>query len=317
VNEDEFHEFCLEQYKRNPHSLIGSSTHDTKRSEDVRARLNVLSEMPNEWSEAVWRWSKMNERHRKNHFPDRNIEYVLYQTLVGSWPISPERLLAYMEKASCEAKQHTDWNHRDKQYDTALKDFVAAALRDEEFIRDLEKFIGSLEESAHINSLAQTLIKLIAPGVPDIYQGNEIWDFSLVDPDNRRPVDFALRKHLFAEAKQLSAEEAWKRRGEGLPKLWLIEKTLNFRAQHEGIFNGDYKPVFPRGERAEHVVAFIRGGSAMTVVSRFTRSRAGEMPTLCLPDGIWRNEFTGENFSGKVGAGDLLKKFPVALLVRE
>ncbi|HXB59069.1 MAG TPA: malto-oligosyltrehalose synthase [Candidatus Acidoferrales bacterium] len=317
VNEDEFHEFCLEQYKRNPHSLIGSSTHDTKRSEDVRARLNVLSEMPNEWSEAVWRWSKMNDRHRKNHFPDRNIEYVLYQTLVGSWPISPERLLAYMEKASCEAKQHTDWNHRDKQYDTALKDFVAAALRDEEFIRDLEKFIGSLEEPAYINSLAQTLIKLTAPGVPDIYQGNEIWDFSLVDPDNRRPVDFALRKHLFAEAKQLSAEETWKRRAEGLPKLWMIQRTLAFRAQHEAIFTGDYEPVFPRGERAEHVVAFIRGGSAMTVVPRFTHSVAGEMPVLHLPDGKWRNEFTGENFSGEADAGDVLKKFPVALLVRE
>ena len=317
VNEDEFHESCLKQARQNPHSMLGSSTHDTKRSEDVRARLNVLSEIPVEWGEAVLRWSKMNERHRKNHFPDRNIEYFLYQTLVGAWLISPERLAAYMEKASCEAKQHTDWNHRDKQYDDALKDFAAAIPGDEEFTRDLEKFLGSLTEAAQINSLAQTLIKLTAPGVPDIYQGNETWDFSLVDPDNRRPVDFTKRKRLLSEAKELSAEEAWKRRDEGLAKLWLIYKTLAFRAQHEEIFNGDYEPVFPRGENTEYVVAFIRGGSVMTVIPRFTRNRAGVMPMLHLPDGNWRNEFTGENFSGEVAASDLLKKFPVALLVRE
>ena len=317
VNEDEFHEFCLKQQKQNPHTLFGTSTHDTKRSEDVRARLNVLSEMPAEWGKAVLRWSKMNERHRKNHFPDRNIEYVLYQTLVGSWPISPERLLTYMEKASCEAKQHTDWNHRDAKYDAALKFFAIAALHNEEFTRDLEKFVGSLEEAAQINSLAQTLIKLTAPGVPDIYQGNEIWDFSLVDPDNRRPVDFALRRSLLAEAKQLTVEDAWKRRGEGLPKLWLIQKALAFRAQYEGAFSGGYEPVFPRGENAEHIVAFIRGGSVMTIVPRFTRSRVGEMPTLHLPDGNWRNEFTGEIFSGEVAVSDLFQKFPVALLVRE
>jgi (1->4)-alpha-D-glucan 1-alpha-D-glucosylmutase len=317
VNEDEFHKFCVEQHKHSPHSMLGSSTHDTKRSEDVRARLNVLSEIPAEWSAAVLRWSKINERHRKNHFPDRNIEYVLYQTLVGSWPISSERLLAYMEKASCEAKQHTDWNHRDGQYDAALKDFVTATLRDEEFVHDLEKFVDPIAEAGRTNSLAQTLIKLTAPGVPDIYQGNEIWDFSLVDPDNRRAVDFALRKRLLFEAKELSAEEIWKRRDEGLPKLWLIEKTLAFRARHEEVFNGDYEPVFPRGENMDHIVAFIRGGSAMTVVPRFTRSRVGEMPVLHLPDGNWRSKFTGENFSGEVVAGDLLKKFPVALLVRE
>jgi (1->4)-alpha-D-glucan 1-alpha-D-glucosylmutase len=317
IGEEEFHEFCLEQSKRNPHTLLGSSTHDTKRSEDVRARLNVLSEMPAEWSEAVRRWSKMNERYRKNHFPDRNIEYVLYQTLVGSWPISLERLLAYVDKASCEAKQHTDWNHRDSQYDSALKNFVTAVVRDEGFIRDLEKLIGSLTEAAQVNSLAQTLIKLTAPGVPDLYQGNEVWDFSLVDPDNRRPVDFTLRKRLLSEAKHLSAEEAWSRRGDGVPKLWLIQKALAFRAGHEGVFNGDYEPVFLQGEKADHMVAYIRGGRAMTVVPRFTRSGAGKMPALPLPDGNWYNVFTGGNYSGEIAIGDLLEKFPVALLARE
>jgi (1->4)-alpha-D-glucan 1-alpha-D-glucosylmutase len=186
-----------------------------------------------------------------------------------------------------------------------------------DFIGDLEKFVASLEESAQINSLAQTLIKLTAPGVPDIYQGNEIWDFSLVDPDNRRPVNFELRRCLLAETKQHSAGEAWQRRASGLPKLWLIKKTFAFRAQHAGIFEGSYEPVIARGENADGVIAFVRDGQAMTVVPRFTRSRHGEMPTLPLPKGKWSNEFTGESFSGEIEIGELFKKFPVALLVRK
>lgn len=314
---DEFHEFCRKLQARGGRSMLCTSTHDTKRSEDVRARLNVLSEIPDEWRAAVLRWAKMNERHRKNHFPDRNIEYVLYQSLVGAWPISRERLLAYMEKASCEAKQHTDWGHRNVQYDEALKNFVTAALGDREFTADLEKFVASLAEAAQTNSLAQTLIKLTAPGVPDIYQGTEIWDFSLVDPDNRRLVDFELRKRLLAEAEQLSAEEVWKRRDEALLKLWLIQKTLAFRAQHQELFDGDYEPIFPRGNNADRLIAFIRGGGVMTIIPRFTHNRAEELPTLLLPPGKWRNEFTGESFTGEIAAGELLGKFPVALLVRE
>jgi (1->4)-alpha-D-glucan 1-alpha-D-glucosylmutase len=317
VSLDEFHEYCRKLQIRGGHSMLSSSTHDTKRSEDVRARLNVLSEIPREWSAAVSRWAKMNERHRRNHFPDRNIEYVLYQTLASAWPISLERLLAYMEKASCEAKQHTDWNHRNPQYDQALKDFVTNALGNRDFIADMEIFVASLAKAAQINSLAQTLIKLTAPGVPDIYQGNEIWDFSLIDPDNRRPVDFELRKRLLAEAKELSATDAWKRRDEGVPKLWLIQKTLIFRARHEELFNGNYEPIFPHEKNTDHIIVFVRGGSVMTVVPRFTQSRAGDLPKLALPPGRWRNEFTGEYFSGNIFVGELLAKFPVALLVRE
>lgn len=317
VSLDEFHQFCQRHSVRCPHSMLTSSTHDTKRSEDVRARLNVLSEIPKEWSEAVLRWSKMNEPHRKNHFPDRNIEYVLYQTLVGVWPISPERLLAYMEKASCESKQHTDWNHRNTEYDQALKNFTLAALANKEFIRDLEKFITSLTEAAQINSLAQTLVKLTAPGVPDIYQGNELWDFSLVDPDNRRPVDFNLRQRFCGEAKMLSAEEVWQRRGEGLPKLWLIQKTLTLRTDHPEIFHGDYTPVYTQGENANHIAAFMRSEKVITVVPRFTHNRAGQLPALPLPEGNWRNEFTGAIFTGEMDTSKLLEKFPVALLVRE
>jgi (1->4)-alpha-D-glucan 1-alpha-D-glucosylmutase len=312
-----FHEFCHAQEERGGTSMLCSSTHDTKRSEDVRARLNVLSEIPGEWAETVSRWSKMNERHRKNQFPDRNAEYLLYQTLVGAWPISLERILAYMEKASCEAKQHTDWNHRNARYDEALKAFVTNALADSDFVLDLENFIDSLAEAAHVNGLAQTLIKLTAPGIPDIYQGNEILDYSLVDPDNRRTVDFEVRKRLLDETNRMGAEESWKRRDEGLAKLWLIQKTLSWRARHQAVFDGDYEPLFACRENADHIVAFIRDGKAMTVISRFNRSRAGGMPALLLPRGIWRNEFTHEIFIGEVSTARLLRKFPVALLVHE
>ena len=317
VSADAFHAFCHRQQERGVCSMLCSSTHDTKRSEDVRARLNVLSEIPGEWSQAVSRWAKINEKHRKNHFPDRNAEYLLYQTLVGAWPISRERILAYMEKASCEAKQHTDWNHRNSQYDGALKDFVTAALADGEFVRDLESFVASLAEAAHVNSLAQTLVKLTAPGVPDIYQGNEIYDFSLVDPDNRRPVDYEARKRLLSDAKKMGAEEAWKRRDEGMAKLWLIQKTLAYRARHETLFGGDYEPFLAGGENAGDIVAFIRDRRAMTVVLRFNRSRSGGMPVLLLPRGIWRNVFTEEMFIGEIATGKLFRKFPVALLARE
>jgi (1->4)-alpha-D-glucan 1-alpha-D-glucosylmutase len=299
--------------------MLASSTHDTKKSEDVRARMNLLSEIPGEWRETVLRWSKMNERHRRNNFPDRNMEYLFYQTLVGAWPISLERILAFMEKASCEAKQHTDWNSRNSEYDLALKNFVMATLADENFKKDFEKFVASLDKASQINSLAQTLIKLTAPGVPDIYQGCELWDFSLVDPDNRRPVDFALRQQLLAEAKNLSAEKIWNHRAEGLPKLWLIQKTLKLRERFSDFSNFNYDPVFAPGANVENIVAFSRGGKVITLVPRFLlkSNNDRQSTSLKLPAGNWRNEFTGENFSGEARAENLFQKFPVALLVRK
>ncbi|HEY1718115.1 MAG TPA: malto-oligosyltrehalose synthase [Verrucomicrobiae bacterium] len=319
VSAEEFHGFCRKQKEHWPNTMLCSSTHDTKRSEDVRARMNLLSEIPGEWRETVLRWSKMNERHRQKEFPDRNMEYLFYQTLVGAWPISRERILAYMEKASCEAKQHTDWNGRNKEYDDALKNFVTATLADKHFKTDLEKFVVSLVEAAQIASLAQTLIKLTAPGVPDIYQGNELWDFSLVDPDNRRLVDFEIRKKLLAAAKNLSAEEIWQRRDEGLPKLWLTQKVLQLRARESEIFHGDYEPIFVRGQKENHVVAFVRGSKAITVVPRFAREIKSDWANVALelPDGNWQNEFTRENFSGETGVEKLFENFPVALLIRE
>jgi (1->4)-alpha-D-glucan 1-alpha-D-glucosylmutase len=319
VSAVEFHKFCGELQTHWPHTMLASSTHDTKKSEDVRARMNLLSEIPDEWREAVLRWSQMNERHRQNNFPNRNMEYLFYQTLVGAWPISLERILAFMEKASCEAKQHTDWNNRNSEYDDALKIFIVGTLADENFKNDLEKFVASLMKAAQINSLAQTLIKLTAPGVPDIYQGCELWDFSLVDPDNRRPVDFALRRQLLAEAKNLSAEKIWDRRAEGLPKLWLIQKTLKLRERFSDFSNFNYEPIFAAGVNAENIVAFSRGEKVITLVPRFLLklNNNWQDTSLGLPAGNWRNEFTGENFNGEARAGNLFQKFPVALFVRK
>ncbi|HEX9045669.1 MAG TPA: malto-oligosyltrehalose synthase [Verrucomicrobiae bacterium] len=313
---DEFHRFCQRQQADWPQTMLTTSTHDTKRSEDVRARMNVLSEMPDTWCEAVLRWSRRNERHRQNGFPDRNAEYLYYQTLAGAWPISVKRLQAYMEKATREAKQHTDWTHPRPAYDEALKAFVAATLADREFIADLEQFLLGITEAGQINSLAQTLIKLTAPGVPDIYQGNELWDYSLVDPDNRRPVDFDARQRLLAEVTSLPAREAWQGRDSGVAKLWLIQKTLAFRADHADLFGGDYAPLFARGAKADHIVAFVRGGRALTIVPRFVVKLDGAWSdtVLKLPAGTWRQVFSDETISGEVPMDTVFEKFPVALL---
>jgi len=311
-----FHQFCSEHQNRRPNSMLTTSTHDTKRSEDVRARLNLLSEIPDLWSQAVQRWTAMNAGHKRGDWPDRNAEYLFYQTLVGAWPLTSGRVLACMEKSVREAGQQTTWARNNSQYEAALCNFIAEALRDPEFVRDMERFVAGLTEAGHINSLAQTLIKLTAPGVPDIYQGCELWDFSLVDPDNRRPVDFELRQRLLAEAKKLSAEEIWARHEEGLPKLWMIQKTLDLRSHRKHCFSGQYEPMYARGQKAGQVIAFIRGGGVITVVPRWTLKSNDWGDTLLeLPSGLWRNEFTGEDFAGTAKIDKLFKNFPVALLV--
>jgi (1->4)-alpha-D-glucan 1-alpha-D-glucosylmutase len=313
---EQFHEVCEAAHKHWPHTMLATSTHDTKRSEDVRARLDLLSEIPDQWISAVRHWSAVNEKHRREGLPDRNAEYHFYQMLVGAWPLPADRALAYMEKASREAKQHTSWSEPNAAYDTALKYFVTATLSDPQFTAGVSNFVTALNVPGQINSLAQTLLKLTAPGVPDFYQGNELWDFSLVDPDNRRTVDFALRQRLAAEAKDLSAEAAWQRRDEGLPKLWLIQRTLRLRARRPDWFEGNYEPRFALGARANHVIAFSRGGGIMAIVPRFPLKLKGDWldTTLELPRGNWRNEFTGEDFSGKTPVARLLMQFPVALL---
>src|SRR5262245_5744517 len=168
--------------------MLATSTHDTKRSEDVRARLDLLSEIPERWAGAVHRWSVRNSRHRPGDWPDRNAEYLFYQTLVGAWPIDSDRMTAYMAKATREAKAHTSWTSPNETYEHALRAFIESSMADRAFTSDLEAFVAPLIAAGRVNSLAQTLLKLTTPGIPDIYQGNELWDLSLVDPDNRRPV---------------------------------------------------------------------------------------------------------------------------------
>ena len=301
--------------------MLASSTHDTKRSEDMRARLHLLSEIPERWREAVERWTELNERYRSGGFPDRNAEYLLYQTLVGTWPIETERVVAYMEKASREAKMHTSWTHPKADYETALREFVKGISNDRKFKADLETFVKPLIEPGRVNSLAQTLIKLTAPGVPDFYQGSELWDLSVVDPDNRRPVDYALRRRLLSELDGMTAEEIWSRIDEGLPKLWVIRQALKLRQCRQllGPESG-YHSLVARGEKSAHVVAFARGERAITVVPRLVLKLGGSWgdSTVELPPGRWHHAFTEEIFNGgELRIANLFKRFPVALLSRE
>src|SRR5690606_19917331 len=200
ISGENFHEFCHRLHRAWPDNLLTTSTHDTKRSEDVRARISVLTEIPSQWAEAVRSWSRMNQGAWRGRTPDRHAEYLLYQTLIGAWPISVERAREYMLKACREAKVHTSWHEPSPDYEDAILGFTERILESREFITSLEEFVDPLVKPGRINSLAQTLIKLTAPGVPDFYQGSELWDLSLVDPDNRRPVDFARRRELLVSA---------------------------------------------------------------------------------------------------------------------
>jgi (1->4)-alpha-D-glucan 1-alpha-D-glucosylmutase len=316
-----YHQSCLDAQRQWPHAMLATSTHDTKRSEDVRARLWTLSEIPAAWTAAVKRWSLWNERHRSGKYPDRNAEYLFYQTAVGAWPISPERMSAYMEKAAREAKEHTHWTEPNCDYEEALKGFVSRTMADAAFGADLEQFVADLVEPGHINSLSQTLLKLTSPGIPDIYQGTELWDFSLVDPDNRRPVDFAERQRLLAGMDKLGAEAVWARRAEGLPRLWLIQKTLSCRREYGHCFDASagYEPLRAEGPKASHAISYRRGDGVIVIAPRMVLALRRDWTDthLALPAGPWRNEFTGELFpGGQTRLSALLRSFPVALLCR-
>jgi len=314
-----FHEACVDAQAHWPRSLLASSTHDTKRSEDVRARIHLLSEIPERWREAVTRWAAWNERHRRDDVPDKNAEYLLYQTLVGAWPCATERAVAYMEKAAREAKVRTSWTDPNPVYDAGLRAFVERVMGDAQFTADLRAFVEPLVEPGRITSLAQTLIKLTAPGVPDFYQGTELWDLSLVDPDNRRPVDYERRRRLLAEVATLTPEEMWRRIDEGIPKLWVIRQGLGARQRGLCGPEDSYRGIVPRGGKAEHIVAFARGERVVTVVPRLTIKLGGGWgdTTIELPEGRWQDALTGERVDGgEVPVGRLLSRFPVALLTR-
>ncbi|MFA6916792.1 MAG: malto-oligosyltrehalose synthase [Parachlamydiales bacterium] len=314
----QFHDTCQEQSQR-PYSLLATTTHDTKRSEDVRARLSLLSEIPEQWDTAVKRWFKLNENCLQEGVPDRNLEYFIYQTLVGAWPINKERLEEYIEKAMREAKEHTSWTQPHQDYENGVKQFISAVLQNESFLSELKRFVDVLEKPGRVIGLAQTLIKLTAPGIPDIFQGSELWNMTLVDPDNRRKVDFELRQNLLSELKNLSVEQVLAKMDSGLPKLWLIKKVLHFRKENPDLFNakGTYKPLWAKGKNADHVVSYMRGDSAVVITPRLVLQLNDEWgdTSLDLPTGSWHSVLTGDKFQGGiVTLQELLQHFPVALL---
>jgi (1->4)-alpha-D-glucan 1-alpha-D-glucosylmutase len=350
----EFHAAMQARRRECPGALSATSTHDTKRSEDVRARINVLSEVPGLWRQRVARWQRLNRRHRSvvdgRPVPGPGEEYFIYQTLVGAWPIGVERLRGYLHKAFREAKLETSWINPNPRYEEAIGRFAGALLdarRSREFLHDFTAFQARVARFGAFNSLAQTLIKITAPGVPDFYQGTELWELSLVDPDNRRPVDFAVRRRLLdalvAEieaAHDLAAlarhlVKTWE---DGRIKLYLIRQGLACRRERAALFqHGDYLPLEAAGPLAEHVCAFARvraAEAALSVVPRLLARRWSEDPPLgpdywgrdsrvLVPPEAGRrflNVLTGERLEsdGKgLGLDRVFASFPVALLVRE
>ncbi|MDQ3963010.1 MAG: malto-oligosyltrehalose synthase [Actinomycetota bacterium] len=305
--------------QESPETLLATSTHDTKRSEDVRARLLVLAEIPDAWSAAVGRWRDVNRRHFRDGLAQTDVEYSLYQTLVGAWPLSAERAQTYVAKATKEAKLRTSWVAPDTAYDRALADFVATILGDTRFTDDLEAFVEGLIEPGRINSLSQTLLKLTCPGVPDIYQGSELWNLSLVDPDNRRPVDYERRRALLEDVQSLSCVEALARSDEGVPKLFLISRALRLRSERPDAFRGSYEALWGDGDHGEHVIAHRRGTDVIAITQRWpvTRGDGWGDTTMSLPPGEWRDVLSGKPHHGVISLDGLLTAFPVSLLVAE
>lgn len=356
----EFHQFLQNRLRHWPHSMNATSTHDTKRSEDVRARINVLSELPQEWGKCLTRWSRLNRRHKMEvdgiEVPTPAEESLLYQTLLGAWPFDEseepsflERVQQFLAKAVREAKMYSRWTKQNENHENALLGFAEGILNPEAnpFREHFLRFQRRLAWHGALNSLAQLLIKITAPGVPDFYQGSELWDLSLVDPDNRRPVDFRnriqlmedLRKEQSARPRRLLQEisSGWR---DGRIKLYLTDRALEFRRLHADVYEaGDYFPLECSGLRHANLIAFARTKEehwCLTAAPRFTTrlAPAGRMPigenvwqgtALQLPADAprsWQNALTGDQLSAVEEAdgkrvlmlSDVLARLPVALL---
>jgi (1->4)-alpha-D-glucan 1-alpha-D-glucosylmutase len=313
-----------------PEAMLTLSTHDTKRSGDVRARLSVLSELPAAWSEAVTTWAEHNTKHKRRlarhgrgGWPDRAAEHLLYQTLVGAWPIDVERTCAFMIKAVRETKLHTSWTDPQEGYEAALVEFVTAVLGDNDFVASLEAFLDDhkIVARGRFNSLAQTALLLTCPGVPDIYQGTEVWDLSLVDPDNRRQISFASQWALLADVAEGGPAAALARDDAGGPKIWMIAKLLAHRRASPNCYDrtAGYEPIEVYGPHADRFVAFTRSGRIAVIVPRLVTSKADPWTgtEVALPPGQWVSVLTDEHFSsGNVRAAALLRRFPVQVLAR-
>lgn len=337
-----------------PHTLVATSTHDTKRSEDVRMRMAAITELPKEWAQHVKRWQTANRKHLRTvegePAPSPLEEYLIYQTLIGSWPLelletaSPEasenypyqqyieRLQAYMVKAMHEAKQNSSWIEPNQAWDQGVQEFIAAILDRSKNARFLSTFVPiatRLAQLGAINSLAQLVLKCTVPGVPDIYQGNELWDLSLVDPDNRRPVDYEHRARLLAGlGEQPNPEELMAHWADSRIKLFVTRTLLHLRRAHAELFgNGSYAAVEASGEFAANVIAFQREheGRRIAVIVPRLSARIGFPPlgdlwkdTELKLSGRWRNVFTGDGLEGEqLRMAEVLRRFPVAVLLAE
>jgi (1->4)-alpha-D-glucan 1-alpha-D-glucosylmutase len=344
-----FHHLTLEHARRWPRAMLATATHDTKRGEDARLRIALLSEMPREWGRRVAHWLRLNRRHRseidEQPVPDRNVEYLFYQMLVGAWPpaldaaepeavgLLAERVEAAMVKSVREGKEQSGWSYPDEEYEAGLRRFVRGTLdaaRPNPFLADFAGFVAMLARPAAIASFAQLVLKLTAPGVPDIYRGCELWDFSLVDPDNRRPVDFAQRRALLDETARATVADLAGNWQDGREKLFVAACLLRLRREHADLFaSGDYQPLdIGEGRNSDRLCAFARRLGEAAVVAVVPRLVYGlyrdgapadwGATEIGLPSaGPWRNVFTDEVLSGRerILAGDLFHDFPVAVLI--
>jgi (1->4)-alpha-D-glucan 1-alpha-D-glucosylmutase len=345
-----FHHLGQQRARQSPRAMVTTATHDTKRGEDARARLALLSEMPREWGRRVFQWLRLNRSRRSeidgDSAPDRNVEYLFYQTLFGAWPpaLDPgdvagveglaERVEAYMIKAARERKLETSWSNPSAAYEGALQRYVRSVLdasRPNPFLAEFHAFVVALARQGAITSLAQLVLKLTVPGVPDIYQGGELWDFSLVDPDNRRPIDWDTRRVLLEEVTTMRAADLAGNWQDGREKLFATHRLLTLRRAHPDLFaEGDYQPLEVAGDRSGHLCAFVRSREGMSLVAAVPRLiyqlyREGEAADwgaseiVLPPGGGWRDVFTGRrlDWQDRVPAADLFADFPVCVLIRE
>ncbi len=348
---EEFHRQNRARLRDWPDSMLNSSTHDTKRSEDVRARISVLSERPTEWRAALNRWTRLNRKLKTkvdaSLAPHRVDEYVIYQTLIGTWPLDGidgvddtyvERMQEYIIKVAREASRFTNWVSPDERYEEALRGYVGGMLsrkRSTPFLQDLQAFIDAQLDAGLLNALSQQVLKLTSPGIPDIYQGTELWDDSLVDPDNRRLPDFDMRAEILARLDDLALPELVDTRRDGRLKLAITAALLRFRREHKQLFaRGEYVPVKAEGAAAEHIVAFLRttdGAKLLVVTPRLVHRLAQAKGTtvndraiwlgtsLQLPENVagtrWTNILSGETFDGDPSSvEDLFRTMPIAVL---
>lgn len=348
-----FHATNSHRREKWPHTMLASSTHDTKRSEDVRARVAGLSEMPARWRRSLRAWSGLNAKHKATIdgelAPDPNEEYLLYQALLGVWPFGGWAALSaadretflgrvqdYMTKAIKEAKVNSSWIQPNEGWDEAVRNFVAALLprrgkASSPFLKAFEPVAAEIAQIGMVNALTQTVLKLTSPGVPDIYQGNETWDFSLVDPDNRRPIDYDLRRRMLESLPHAEPAELRENWQDGRIKFFVTQRILRFRADEPRLFSaGTYEPLEATGALGECVVAFRRehAGAAMLVIVPRLSSRVGFPPVgdawgdaALTPGagGAWRDLFTGRKFrtNGEpLRLAEALAEFPCAVLVR-